>query len=579
MGKNDNTDKVVVQNLQIDIYYLILSIRKDNYNVIKLVKRLEGYEENEKIILDGKPFDSIELEERFCVSYFIYLLTKYLSGKKHVGVVIEELMLTQQYRNLSPKKRRTLCMERINSGKLSFGYDYSVYPFDLDYSSFSQTHYRHCRTLAKKIVMPLISNNRLGLIDMVQADSETLLDMIDYDADITWANTTDDSKFVAGPDSEKKDVQEKVSEEPHQKSAFLRNMIAILAFAVTMAVAVFLFYQEIEQNPMEMETTFESSQSIAFGSRSMESALIHDLSVLKAEEDEFQEIKRVAESGDAESQMIVGITYFLDHDFVEAEKWLLRSANQGYAPSQGLLCYLYYSSIPDREKTYSWAQLAMKNHDALGYYFLGRCYHEGIEVKQDYKQAASLYQAVINGEDSAAGTVLEPFASYGEITAKPMAEGALGTLYLNGKGVNKSAGAALDLFFSAYNGGYFPAAAEIGNMYYRGIGLDQDIEKAFLWFQKGADNGDPTSQVMLGSFYETGEGNVEQDYNKALEYYNKAAKQDDPAAKCFLAHLYIDGPDEIRDFNHGMALLRESANQGFEPARQILESKSLKPAV
>ena len=58
-------------------------------------------------------------------------------------------------------------------------------------------------------------------------------------------------------------------------------------------------------------------------------------------------------------------------------------------------------------------------------------------------------------------------------------------------------------------------------LYEQGEGVNQDSFKAFEWYQKAANEGEPYAQYNLGVFYNTGKG-VRQDYVQAKEWFGKA---------------------------------------------------------
>ena len=54
--------------------------------------------------------------------------------------------------------------------------------------------------------------------------------------------------------------------------------------------------------------------------------------------------------------------------------------------------------------------------------------------------------------------------------------------------------------------------------------MEKDLEKAFYWYQKAAENGNKTAQYNLGESYELGNGGVNKDEIKAFEWYRKSAE-------------------------------------------------------
>lgn len=86
---------------------------------------------------------------------------------------------------------------------------------------------------------------------------------------------------------------------------------------------------------------------------------------------------------------------------------------------------------------------------------------------------------------------------------------------------------------------YYSIAAELGNpvaqgmlgqMYFRGLGVNRDSVQAAEWYRKAAEQGLASAQQCLGVLYDNGLG-VEQDYAKAVEWYRKAAEQGNEDAK------------------------------------------------
>ena len=54
-------------------------------------------------------------------------------------------------------------------------------------------------------------------------------------------------------------------------------------------------------------------------------------------------------------------------------------------------------------------------------------------------------------------------------------------------------------------------------MYYRGLGVEQDLKEAAKWFQKTANQGNANAQHNLGVMYANGKG-VEQNYVTAYAW-------------------------------------------------------------
>lgn len=113
----------------------------------------------------------------------------------------------------------------------------------------------------------------------------------------------------------------------------------------------------------------------------------------------------------------------------------------------------------------------------------------------------------------------------------------LGGLYSYGVGVRQNNEKAFYWFQQSANQGHNGGQSGLGFAYYLGKGASQDYAKALQWFSKSADQNDIASQVMIGSIYENGNG-VKQNKTTAKEWYGKACDNG-----------YQDGCDSYRKLN------------------------------
>ena len=145
--------------------------------------------------------------------------------------------------------------------------------------------------------------------------------------------------------------------------------------------------------------------------------------------------------------------YFDDKNFVEAEKWYRKSAEQGNAPAQ---------------------------------YELGAMYYDGKHIKQDFSEALKW---------------IRKSAEQGNAPAQLL----LGYMYEHGDGVTENLSEAVKWYRKSAEQGEKYAQYSLGKMYERGDGITQDYDKAIEWYQKAADQGhEKASDVLkqlLGEFY------------------------------------------------------------------------------
>ncbi|MDZ7737284.1 MAG: hypothetical protein U5P41_15305 [Gammaproteobacteria bacterium] len=95
---------------------------------------------------------------------------------------------------------------------------------------------------------------------------------------------------------------------------------------------------------------------------------------------------------------------------------------------------------------------------------------------------------------------------------------------------------ALHLLQAQALNGNAAAETRLADMYFQGLGVEQNYDRALLWYRRAAKRKYADAQFNLGNMYFMGEG-VLKDHDKAREWYSKAAKQGHQAAANNLANL------------------------------------------
>jgi TPR repeat protein len=196
-------------------------------------------------------------------------------------------------------------------------------------------------------------------------------------------------------------------------------------------------------------------------------------------------------------------------------------------------------------------------------------YHRAINLKPDYTAAfVNLGQALLQ-LDSYAEAVdwFRKAADAGDLDGIYN----LGLMYEEGKGVKIDLPHAVDLYDKAAQAGHGDAMCRLG--------LIEDEEKrpdkAFSWYQKGADKNSPCAMVNLGSMYEHGHPQGK-DLNKAVDLYRSAAEKRDPEGIYDLADCYEYGRGVQRSISTAVKLFKQcgevyenggQANQDLENAK------------
>lgn len=100
---------------------------------------------------------------------------------------------------------------------------------------------------------------------------------------------------------------------------------------------------------------------------------------------------------------------------------------------------------------------------------------------------------------------------------------------------------AFELFSRAAGQGDPEAMFELGKLYEKGIGTEQDVGKAVELYHRSAELGFVDAMNDLGFLYYQGAAGLKRDQAKAIDYFLKAADQRHPQAMYNVASLIDDG--------------------------------------
>ena len=281
------------------------------------------------------------------------------------------------------------------------------------------------------------------------------------------------------------------------------------------------------------------------------------------------------------------------------------------------------SKVTVKKDTLAIIQEKVKAGDLEAMNTLGCWYYEGKNVKQDYKQAVSLFtKAADKGHAKAIGNMALCFQTGNglkkdsvmaiKLYKKSITEGntdlikrleqsakngsafcgmLLYEIYHEGVGVAKNEKAALTNLKYASDANsseaqvkygmacintknFTPAAAVFsklakknhpsgiyytGYLLYKGMGVPQDKSKGLALLTKAADLNMPNANYYIGKAYLEGDG-VGKDAAKAVKYLEKAAVEPlIPDAKWLLGNCYLDGEGVKQDYAIAAKWLAEVA--------------------
>jgi uncharacterized protein len=202
------------------------------------------------------------------------------------------------------------------------------------------------------------------------------------------------------------------------------------------------------------------------------------------------ELLRAANQGAPEAQYVVGLCYAnglgVEVDKSIAERWFVKSAQEGFAASQYELSLLLQERDEnDLTEAISWLRKA---------------------AAQGFSVAQFLY------------------AQYCE----------------SGVGMVANPADAFHFCVLAAERGFYPAARKAASMLEQGIGVAVDTKQAFYWYHRAAELGDADSAASVGRMYAAGIG-VEKNESKALEWLCEGKKRGSPWALLALSSAHRFG--------------------------------------
>lgn len=244
-------------------------------------------------------------------------------------------------------------------------------------------------------------------------------------------------------------------------------------------------------------------------------------------------IKEAEEAGDKLAYYQMGMVYLSGYDTLveqnldEAEKRLLEAFKEYQdVDIAGLLANLYAFTEEkcDYKKAFDYATIAAEDENNEGYNVLGSLYLNGWGVEKNVNLALENYKmAAAFGDETAMNQIGIIFEGNDDFDANPEQ-----SFYW----FNEAAKKGLDV-------GMF----NLGYCYKNGFGIETDVEQAAEWFKKSAELGYVDAMCELGDYYKE----TLVDYNKAKMWYLKAAELGKAEAQSKLGLLYADIENDYKE--------------------------------
>jgi len=156
----------------------------------------------------------------------------------------------------------------------------------------------------------------------------------------------------------------------------------------------------------------------------------------------------------------------------------------------------------------------------------------------------------------------------------------LSTIYFEGLGVSINYNKAYNLAQKGYNLGSVPANYQLAYYLFNGYGVKTNKEEGRRLFKKDFQikwfkdqyNKNKTALIAatIGKMYQYGYGGVKLNHITSLQWYELAAQQDDLIAQNNLGYMYSKGKGLEMDSKKAVFWYRKAANQGYAKAQSHL---------
>ena len=175
-----------------------------------------------------------------------------------------------------------------------------------------------------------------------------------------------------------------------------------------------------------------------------------------------------------------------------------------------------------------------------------------------YETAVSIIEGKIR--DEAKSIEVFHMLNIGALNGDMRCQNALGCFYRRGIGTNQDFNKAFEWFNKSAEQGFNKAKFNLSICYHNGEGTVVDYQKYANLLTQLCDSGFIPSYNFLAICYMKGQG-VEKAPQKAIDLWEYASKLDDPKAQRNLGYRYLMGKDVPIDINKGLQLLKSASKK------------------
>ena len=237
-----------------------------------------------------------------------------------------------------------------------------------------------------------------------------------------------------------------------------------------------------------------------------------------ADGSDIEKIRAKADSGDAQSQLALGVLYASGQGGVEknpalALEYVKAAAESGFAPAQTFLGCAYAEGkiVPrDMNAAVRWRELGAKNGSPADKWSLGNAFLYGYLVPKD--QIKAVYWITQSANEGHAESILKLVEIYKNLE-RPEDEKMWARKYAQ-------------LEIAAAQKGNVGAMTSVASQYMSGKGgLERNRAQAIYWYKKAADLGGREAMEKIAQMYAKGRF-LPKNPEKAQFYFEKLAAED-----------------------------------------------------
>ena len=257
-----------------------------------------------------------------------------------------------------------------------------------------------------------------------------------------------------------------------------------------------------------------------------------------------------SEQNNPQAQYVLGTIFLFGLngkvDIDKAIKYFKLAANQNISEALYVLGIIYIQGQyvkTDIKKAIHYFTLASNQNHSYAQYNLGVLYENGIYVPRDINKAIFYHSLAANHNLC-------------------QSQLHLGYLYQTLNNFQKSI-----YFYSLASNQKEPKASfNLAEIYFKGLGVEQNLEKSIYYLSLAADQNFPIAQNKIGFLYYKGI-HVKRDIEKSIHYFTLSAKQNDKLGQCLLGIIYSEGQGIPRDIYKAIHYLTLSSNQNYYVAQ------------